>query len=585
MFTAIKKIGMVLTGRQKSRIWLLFFIMVIGAGLEVVGVSLMVPLITAITMPEIIEKNGLIASVCGFFGITSHKSFILLCVITLIVVFIGKNLFLMFEYYAQARFVYNSRFYTQYRLMHLFLNRPYEFYLGVSTGDVLQLIQGDVQNVYALLMTLLSMTSELVVAFALVVTIFIVDWKMTVTVAVMLSLTIFLILKCIRPKLREAGREFHRNNRCLNKWLIQSVSGIKEIKTTQRGPFFEESFLNSGKRTISAEKKMMVMNNMPRLLIEMVSVVSMLSILAIQILCGSELEAMLPSLGAFAMAAIKLMPSANRVINGANALTYNMPAVDELIEHLKDPEVRDTFFGNAGKGTATVEAQRRFTSFTGQIELKDVTYAYPNTGRNVLEHVSMQIPIGKSVGVVGSSGAGKTTAVDILLGLLEPQSGAVLADGTDIREDYPHYLSCIGYIPQMIFMLDDTIRANVAFGISEDRISDEQVWKSLQEACLADFVRGLPNGLDTQIGERGLRISGGQRQRIGIARALYQNPDILFFDEATSSLDNETESAIMESIQALHGKKTMIIIAHRLQTIEGCDMVYRVSNGKITMEK
>ena len=220
-----------------------------------------------------------------------------------------------------------------------------------------------------------------------------------------------------------------------------------------------------------------------------------------------------------------------------------------------------------------------------KIELKDIVYKYPNTEVLIFDHADMEIPIGKSVGIVGTSGAGKTTVVDILLGLLQLQSGEILADGVEVRDHYQSWLKNIGYIPQTIFMIDSTIRKNVAFGYADEDIDDEKVWRALKEAQLDEFVRGLPEGLDTGIGERGIRLSGGQRQRIGIARALFEDPEVLVLDEATSALDNETEAAIMDSINRLHGRKTLIIIAHRLQTIEKCDMVYRVENGKVDRER
>ncbi|MDE6168447.1 MAG: ATP-binding cassette domain-containing protein, partial [Acetatifactor sp.] len=219
------------------------------------------------------------------------------------------------------------------------------------------------------------------------------------------------------------------------------------------------------------------------------------------------------------------------------------------------------------------------------VELRDITYSYPNSDKLILDHADMLIPVGASVGIVGTSGAGKSTAVDILLGLLEPGTGAVYADGKRVKEHYRSWLRNIGYIPQMIFMLDDTIRRNVAFGVADQQIDEDRVWEVLKEAQLDEFIKTLPEGLDTGIGERGIRLSGGQRQRIGIARALYHDPELLVLDEATSALDNDTERAIMESINRLHGKKTLVIIAHRLQTIEKCDLVYRVEDGKILKEE
>lgn len=230
------------------------------------------------------------------------------------------------------------------------------------------------------------------------------------------------------------------------------------------------------------------------------------------------------------------------------------------------------------------EAQSKLL-VTKAIELKDITYAYPNTDKLIFDHAELKIPVGSAVGIVGTSGAGKTTVVDILLGLLRTSEGHIYADGVDIMTDYRGWLKNIGYIPQMIFMLDGTIRENVAFGVHASAIREERIWEVLKEAQLDDFVRGLPAGLDTEIGERGIRLSGGQRQRIGIARALYEDPEVLILDEATSALDNDTEAAIMDSINRLHGKKTLVIIAHRLQTIEKCDMIYRVENQKATLEK
>ena len=253
---------------------------------------------------------------------------------------------------------------------------------------------------------------------------------------------------------------------------------------------------------------------------------------------------------------------------------------DKLIEDLKEAEQSEdiTHQNATEKSIGKIDLQK-------EIIFSDVVYSYPNSNKAVLDDAKMIIPVGKSIGIVGKSGAGKTTVVDIILGLLKPSKGFVYSDGKDIFEFYKSWISHIGYIPQSIFMLDDTIRANVAFGIDEEQLCDDKVWDALREAQLEGFVKSLPEGLDTQIGERGVRLSGGQRQRIGIARALYENPELLIFDEATSALDNETEAAIMESINRLHGKKTIIIIAHRLQTIESCDIVYRVENGKIYRDR
>lgn len=606
MFSVLKKFNILLEKGQKKRIAVLIVLMVIGAFLETLGVTLMVPMMTAIMQPDIIETNEMVAWVCGILDLHSHTTFVIVCIAALIVVFIIKDLFLIGEYYVQTRFISNNRFKTQVMLLEAFINRPYEYFLNADSGEILRVIGGDTGTTYALLTTLLGFFTEGIVSIALVVTIFVVDPIMSLIVAVTMGLTILVIAKVIRPTLKKNGLKNQKHSALTSKWLIQAINGIKETKIAQKEQFFQDRYNYSGNELIKIEKYNGVMSQAPRLLIEMVSVCSMLGAIAIMILNGRSIESLMPSLGAFAMAAVKLMPSANRIMGAITAISFQTPALDKMIENLR--EVKDLNLGNGvadgnlrkntknavkttnvGNGQSNSEARTTDNSthltFNTSIQMSNITYRYPNAHTNVLEGANLTVPIGKSVGIVGTSGAGKTTAVDIILGLLDPQEGQVLVDGVDVRENYHEWLNHIGYIPQAIFMLDDTIRANVAFGFDKDDIDDGQVWHALEEAQLADYVRSLPDGINTSIGERGVRVSGGQRQRIGIARALYTNPDILFFDEATSALDNETEAAIMESINSLHGKKTMFIIAHRLQTIEQCDMVFRVQDGHITQER
>ena len=593
MLSIIKKYQLILEEQQKKKLILLFFLMLIGAFLEVLGVSLMIPLVGAIMRPDIIETNETIREICRFLDLHSHRTFVIFCIVSLILVFIIKDLFLICQNYIQYRFSYNNRFATQKKLLEVFMNRPYEYYLNVQSGEVVRVIQNDVDATYNLLNTLLGLLTETIVSLALIITIFLVDFRMTVYVASIMGVVMLVIAKAIKPVLKREGRSRRENAALMLKWLLQAISGMKEIKVTQKEWFFQKHYEQSGSLVIRADRKDSVLGQVPRLLIEMVSICSILSWVAVMIYRGRELETLITSLSAFAMAAVKLMPSANRIVAALNAVAYQEPALDKMLMNLQTMEKEKVFdkkqiFAKRetdktmecaqGKGTTAITLER-------EVCLQKVSYSYPNNTQRVLENADMVIPVGKSVGIVGMSGAGKTTAVDIMLGLLVPQEGQVLADGVDVQQNYSGWLDHIGYIPQSIFMLDDSIRANVAFGLNEDEIQDDMVWHALEEAQLAEFVKTLPDGVNTQIGERGVRLSGGQRQRIGIARALYPDPELLIFDEATSALDNETEAAIMESIHSLHGKKTMVIIAHRLQTIEGCDMVYRVADGKIDLER
>ena len=579
MYSVIKKFNRILEKEQKKKILILLCMMLIGAFLEALGVSMMLPLITVIMQPEFMASNEMVIWVCNLFNIYSHKSFAIACIVSLIVIFIVKDLFLIFQYYMQARFVCNNRFATQRKLLCVYIQRPYEYYLNAQSGEIIRVIQEDVTHTYELLTTLLGFWTESIVALVLIITIFLIDPFMTSFVAVMMLIIMLLITKAVKPVLRREGLLAQKHSALTNKWLLQAINGIKEVKVAHREEFFEENYERSGRVTIQAERKRTVLYNVPRLLIEMVSVCSVLALIAIMIYSGREAKTLFPSLGAFAMAAVKLMPSANRIVGALNMISYQEPALDKLMENL-------LLLDEGGRREKCVQEEcKESLELKKEILLKNVSYSYPNSTQKVLDGAQMVIPVGKSVGIVGTSGAGKTTAVDILLGLLLPQEGMVTIDGKDVMSAYEEWLAHIGYIPQSIFMLDDTIRANVAFGLGREEQLDEKVWHALEEAQLAEFVRSLPKGLDTEIGERGIRLSGGQRQRIGIARALYHDPELLVFDEATSALDNETEAAIMESINNLFGRKTMLIIAHRLQTIAGCDMVYRVKDGKIERER
>ena len=582
MIRILKKLSLLLSKQQKKRIIVIVVLMLIGAVLETLSVSLVVPLMTALMQESFMETNEIVAGVCDILGIETTKGFVLLAIGAMIAVFIVKDVFLFFEYYIQTRFTCNNRVATQRRLMEVYLNRPYEFFLNASSGEIMRVIKADTAGTFNLLNTTMSFFTEGIVAFALIIAIIIVDPVMALMIAALLLVVMIIVYKGVKPVLKREGQNYQYNNAVANQWILQSIEGVKEMKVANKERFFVEEYSGYASKAVNSEKIQNVLLSAPRLIIEAVVVSGMLGYIGIMVYQGNSISMLLPQISAFAVAAVRLLPSANRMSTSLNSITFLEPQLDKTIENLrvaKEYEKED----QARKANRPVATEN--ITLGKECGLYQITFAYPNVETNVLEGADMVIPVGKSVGIVGASGAGKTTAVDILLGLLEVKGGTVCSDNTDIRCNYDAWLKHLAYIPQMIYMLDGTIRENVAFGFHEDQIQDDQVWRALEEAQMGEFVRSLPEGLDTSIGERGVRLSGGQRQRIGIARALYTDPELLIFDEATSALDNETEAAIMESINSLHGKKTMIIIAHRLTTIEGCDMVYRVENGKIQKEK
>ena len=574
--SVLKKVMVLLDKKQKRTMIGLIFIMLIGAILEAASITVIFPAIQAIIEPEAVE-SGITGSIYRFLGMKSVDQFIVVVLVGMIVAFILKNVFLFFQMKALFRFIYSNQFRTSERMMKNFLSKDYEFYLNADTAVIQRSITSDVNNMYAYILALLQIASEAIVFVTLTTVLLISDFVMTLVIAVVMVLTLYVIKIVIKPIMKKSGKENQDFYSGLFKWISQTVTGIKEVKIGGKENYFIDEYLKCGYGYVNAVQKYSLYNNTPRLLIETICIICMVGYLAAVVIAGGDVATLTPIISVFALAAMRLMPCANRINNQLTNLAYFEPFVLGISDNLQD-EINNPDYEFSSKEVKKLPVEK-------EIVLKDITYVYPNTEVFIFDKANMTIPVGSAVGIVGSSGAGKTTIVDILLGLLNLRDGKILADGVDVQTQYYGWLKNIGYIPQMIFMLDDTIRKNVAFGIPEEEIDDERVMQALKEAQLDEFVKGLPDGLDTTIGERGIRLSGGQRQRIGIARALYEDPEILILDEATSALDNDTEAAIMESINHFQGKKTLVIIAHRLQTIEKCDMVFRVENAQILRER
>ena len=579
MLQIYKKMMLLLDKKQKRTMIGIIFLMLIGAILEALGISIIVPVVQVVMDEQVFEKYAYIRAIYEFFGMKSQKQFTIVILAALALVFVIKNIYLYLQQKVLCRFVYTNQFRTSERMMKNYLHKNYEFYLNADTSVVQRTITSDVNNMYALILNVLQLISEAIVFVVIAIVLIVSDWKMTVAISAMLGLTMLLITKAIKPIMRKSGKDNQDYYSKLFKLISQTVMGIKEVKVSTKEQYFVDEYIKCGKGYVDAVQKYTLLNSIPKLLIETVCISGTVVYMIVLLATGTSIVDMLPVLTVFAAAVVRLMPCATRMNTYLNNIVYFEPFLmgvsDNLQDEINHPDLQIAF---AEENHKKMPVQKAIT-------LKNITYAYPNTEKLIFDHADMEIPIGKAVGIVGTTGAGKSTVVDILLGLLKVQGGNVYADGVDINTDYYGWLKNVGYIPQMIFMLDDTIRRNVAFGVADEDISEERVWEVLKEAQLDEFIKTLPEGLDTTIGERGIRLSGGQRQRIGIARSLYNDPDVLIMDEATSALDNDTEAAIIESINRLHGKKTLVIIAHRLQTIENCDMIYRVEDGKVSRER
>lgn len=576
----IRKMRYVLDRKQKIHICFLGILIFIGGLLETISVSGVLPVAWVIIDPVKAENNKYMRLAMDILNVDSIEGFVVPLLAALIIVYMLKNSFLLFLANEQNRFIAYNRNKLISNVLREFLNRPYEFYLDADIPTVFRLTDSDIPNVFNILMAMISLVSEGVVFVLMCVVMVMTDWKLLLFLLVVFGILSIVILKLLKPRLSTLGAKNLAIQSRIAKWRIQAIYGIKDVKVLHREAFFADNYETSGKTGAGYSKRYAVMNNMPRLLIETIFIASILSYIIAYILAGNDATTLMPLLVAFGVAAIRMMPSVNRINTYVTDISYFKPCLDYVYENMNINEI-----SRRNNQTLRPVDKAKTMRLRDKIELKEIVYAYPNTDKLIFDHADMAIPYGKSVGIMGTSGAGKSTIVDILLGLLKVREGSITCDGADIFDNYPAWLAQIGYIPQSIYLVDEPIRNNIAFGIADDEIDDERIWETLEEAQLKDFIKTLPDGIDTPIGDRGIRISGGQRQRLGIARALYHNPEILVFDEATSALDNETEAAVMEAINSFHGKKTMVIIAHRLNTIEKCDIIYKVDDGKITETK
>ncbi len=571
-----KKLNYILDKKQKINIVVLAVMIFIGGILETLSISAMLPVVWVIIDAESVQQNKYCQWIMELLHIQNMQGFIIMLLIALMIMYILKNAYLLLLTSEQNRFISVNRNRLISQVLREFLNRPYEFYLDADIPTVFRLTDSDIPNVFGILMAIISLASEVVVFVLICGVLIVTDWKLVLVLIFISGIVTLVLFKVLKPKLNSLGMTNQAIQSRIAKWRIQAIYGIKDVKVLHRESFFADNYESNGKIGAKLNQKYAIINALPRILIETIFMVSILGYLVVCVALGDDMTQMLPTLTAFGLAAVRLLPCVNRINTYLTDISYFRPCLDYVYENMNINEI-----SKKTNQTLLPVDETKTMQLRNRIELKDIVYAYPNTDTLIFDHADMEIPYGKSIGIMGPSGAGKSTIVDILLGLLKVHEGQILCDGDNVFENYPAWLAQIGYIPQSIYLVDEPIRNNIAFGIADDEIDDNRIWQVLEEAQLKEFIQTLPEGLDTTIGDRGVRLSGGQRQRLGIARALYHNPEILVFDEATSALDNETEAAVMEAINSFHGKKTMVIIAHRLNTIEKCDIIYKVEGGKI----
>jgi ABC-type multidrug transport system fused ATPase/permease subunit len=572
----VSKLWSLFTLQERKQAGVLLLLMLVGTSLEVIGVGLIFPVVALLAAPDQMSELPLMAWFQGQVGPTTQNVFIAEVLVCLVGVFVVKNGFLGFLAYWQSRFIFNKQAALSVRLFDGYLAQPYTFHLQRNSAELIRNLTLDSERLTIhVLAPGIALIAESLVGIGLVILLIAVSKYAALIVVGLLGGTTFLIFRFVRHRLNAWGERLHYHDGQRIQHLQQGLGAIKDVKVAGREAFFAARFTQHAFARARFAGLQFMFSLFPLLWLEILAVAGVLGIVAIMMFQGQPLAVILPTLGMFTAATFRLMPTANRILVAVQNLKFCAAVIDTL--HAEMHEIAASSRTGQANGSSTPDSGLN----RPLIELAHVCYRYPGTPGDTLHDISFTLPAGSTIGLIGASGCGKTTLLDVILGLLPPTSGSVLVEGKSIYPDPGAWQRQIGYIPQSIYLTDDSIRRNVAFGLPDDEIADEQVWQALEMAQLREYVQNLPEGLDTRVGERGVRLSGGQRQRIGIARALYHAPAILVLDEATSALDNATEDEFMKAIYALRASRTIIIVAHRLSTVQYCDRILTLDDGRV----
>ena len=572
---SLYKIFHLLRPNQYAFCGFIFLLMLVGAALETVGVSAVLPLMAMMGNEAFLEEHPELSAAVGSLGIHSQRELVLASAVVLIVVYVVKNAFLGFEGWMQIRFSMENQIYYARQMMGEYLLRPYLFHVNHNSANLMRNVTSGAYIVFgAIFMPLMTLLMECLTAVAILLLLLLADPTASAIVAVVMGGMVLGIVKSFRRKIAHQGTIMNNCQTDYLKWVNQAFGAVKETKIMHKENFFMQEFSNAYGRYSKELGGFNILNQMPRLMIETAVVGGLCLLIMTKTYMGESPKDIVPLLGVLALAAFRLMPSANRIVGLYNYIKLQMPLFHEIYPDML-----------AIRGRSELEAENLLSEateplpFQQELCVKQVSFSYPD-GKEILSDVSFVVPKGKFVGIIGPSGAGKTTFVDILLGLLPPSGGGIFVDGQDIQSNIRGWQENLAYVPQEIYLIDASIKENIALGTAAADIDDAQIEKVLKMAELYDFVQELPDGMNTVVGERGVRLSGGQRQRIGIARALFQDPEVLILDEATSALDNETEKSITDTILKLKGKITIIAIAHRVTTLAECDFKVKFEEGR-----
>lgn len=572
----LNKMSYILTHKQKIYCVIMFIMTMIGVVFEALGISIILPVVQVMLNPAQLLENKWIVIAMKCLNLEGEFQLVVFVAFLAVLIYLVKNIYLIILSYVRAKFSSKIQRSLGVYMMQSYLKRGYPYFLKVSAHKMHRGITGDVAGVYNIIYNSFRLLAEIFTVIAIGIYILVADILMSMLILTIAGTSVIITVCLCKHKMRDLGEAFRKYDTEMKSYSYQTFHGIKEVLVMNKQEYFIEEYEGACKEQQKAMVGQTVLAESPVYIYEVVCVIGMIVAVCFRLfLGGGDLE-FISNVAVILVAAFRIMPSLGRISNEANIIMFNIPAMNATYANLREANENEHDIIEQ----TNAEERHGIICFQNELKLENVGWKYEGTSENVIKNLNLTIRKGDSVALIGESGAGKSTVADIILGLFRPFEGTVCMDGIDIKEIPKAWCKIIGYVPQSVYILDASIRKNVAYGVKEEEIDDALVWNALEQAQLKTFVEELPEKLDTILGERGVRFSGGQRQRIAIARALYYNPDILILDEATSALDNKTEEAIMEAIELLKGYKTLIIVAHRLSTIRQCNYIYEIKDGQ-----
>ena len=564
----LKKIYSLLPKEKKEQVPSLVFLLMIGMVFEMVSLGLLIPALSIMLKSEITQEYPILTPYLLYFGNPSQKEIIIGGMSLLAIIFLVKTLFLVFLFFFQNKFTSTLQVQLTTKLYAIYLKQDYQFHLKRNSAELIRNTQTEVILFNRAASALILISTELAIIFAIVFTLILVEPFGTMIVMISLSFSVLIFHQVSKKKLVEWGEKRQELSKGINQFLLEGLGGVKDIKLLGREDYFIDNYNLKNRLWAGINISQLTLSQLPRLYLELLGIFGLVILVIVMVLQGSQIDTLLPTLVIFTAGAFKMIPGFNRIMGAIQNVKLTVPVVNVLYsEFLLEKEMK--------KDNAKEVILR------SEISVQDVIFMYQNTHKIIINKINLKIKKGESVGFVGKSGSGKSTLIDLILGLLEVDDGSILIDGKNINHINRGWQKNIGYVPQSVYLTDDTLQKNIALGIPEDQIDDKAIRRAMKQAQLNDFIQDLDEGVDTYVGERGVRLSGGQRQRIGIARAMYHNPSVLVLDEATSALDSDTEKNVMEAVYLLKGEITIIIIAHRLSTLNGVDRIYHLDKGSL----